>query len=257
MGETRRKSSLAWSRSEGRVRPMTELQNRGIWANSSLRSVDQAQAGDEEFENFRCQNESGRTRESRLLRAEDRATRGQGRTLVRRRRHQSNSRAPRRYKNGASFFCANLLKSEHLVRRRATRGPQVFDLFGIFGQKQRISNPCGRKFAQFANAGASQVIPKTPPTPSMAARASTTVLPLHRGCLCIVAPHDAGALAGALHGSWRCTDTGPERNDTFISRALISQVALFSNRAGAGTVAGELLHLSRRGWSPPLNRSQG
>jgi len=50
-----------------------------------------------------------------------------------------------------SFFCANLLKSEHLVRRRATRGPQVFDLFGIFGQKQRISNPCGRKFAQFAN----------------------------------------------------------------------------------------------------------
>jgi len=156
-----------------------------------------------------------------------------------------------------SFFCANLLKSEHLVRRRATRGPQVFDLFGIFGQKQRISNPCGRKFAQFANAGASQVIPKTPPTPSMAARAPTTVIPLHRGCLCIVAPRDAGALAGALHGSWRCTDTGPERNDTFISRALISQVALFSNRAGAGTLAGELLHLSRRGWSPPLNRSQG
>src|SRR5215469_11642279 len=104
MGETRRKSSLAWSRSEGRVRPMTELQNRGIWANSSLRSVDQAQAGDEEFENFRCQNESGRTRESRLLRAEDRATRGQGRTLVRRRRHQSNSRAPRRYRTALVFL---------------------------------------------------------------------------------------------------------------------------------------------------------
>ena len=66
-----------------------------------------AQAGDEEFENFPCQNKVTVLAKAGCCARMTARSGDKGRTLIGRRRHRSNSRAPGRYKNGASFFARN------------------------------------------------------------------------------------------------------------------------------------------------------
>src|SRR5215470_8008020 len=75
-----------------------------------------AQAGDEEFENFRCQNKVSVLAKAGCCARMTARSADKRRTLVGRRRHRP-IHERRADIEQRSFFCANLLKSTHLVSR--------------------------------------------------------------------------------------------------------------------------------------------
>jgi hypothetical protein len=103
------------------------------------------------FENFRCQNKVGVLAKSGCRARITARSADKGRTLVGRRRHRSNSRAPRRYRT-ALVLLRKPIEIRHLVSRRAYPADHKSLMNLAFSVKNSgFSNPRDGKFAQAAN----------------------------------------------------------------------------------------------------------